>query len=51
MDRLVHYFSTYKLPRSGAGHVSVGDAYGRTRAEAVIEAAIVDYKAKFGDAG
>jgi inorganic pyrophosphatase len=48
VDRLLHYFATYKLPRSGHHRVSVGDPYGRAHAEAVISAAIEDYRAEFG---
>jgi inorganic pyrophosphatase len=44
VDRLIHYFSTYKRPRSGHDRVSVGDPYSRTHAEAVITAAIADYR-------
>ena len=54
VDRLIHYFSTYKLPRSGDHRVSVGDPYDRQHAEAVIAAALSDYSREFvpsGDAG
>jgi len=54
VERLIHYFSTYKLPHSGASSVSVGVAYGRAHAEAVVAAAIDDYRERFpasGDAG
>lgn len=47
VDRLAHYFSTYKLPRSGDHRVSVGDPYGRAHAEAVVSAAMSDYRQKF----
>ena len=47
VDRLVHYFSTYKMPRAGGGRVVVGDPYDRAHAEAVIAAAMADYRAKF----
>ena len=48
VDRLLHYFATYKLPRSGHHRVSVGEPYGRAHAEAVVSAAIADYVAEFG---
>jgi len=51
VERLIHYFSTYKLPRSGTGPASVGAPYGRVHAEAVISAAIEDYRTEFGSAG
>lgn len=47
VDRLVHYFSTYKSPRSGVGGTSVGDPYGRAHAEAVVKAAMADYARAF----
>jgi len=51
VDRLLHYFSTYKRPRSGTDQVSVGDPYRRAHAEAVILAAIADYRHEFHPAG
>jgi inorganic pyrophosphatase len=50
VDRLVHYFSTYKLPRDGRHEVRVGEPYGRAHGEAVITAAMEDYGVKFGSA-
>ena len=47
VDRLMHYFSTYKLPRSGDARVSVGEPYNRAHAEAVILAAMSDYRRAF----
>src|SRR5690606_38381004 len=49
VDRLVHYFSTYKQPRSGDSSVFVGEPYDRSHAEAVVLAAIEDYRRAFGD--
>jgi inorganic pyrophosphatase len=47
VDRLTHYFETYKLrPGEPAGTV-VSVRYGRTHAEAVITAALTDYQAHF----
>ena len=48
IDRLRHYFLTYKLVPEGAADVSIGEAYGRLHAEGVIEAAIVDYDEAYG---
>ena len=47
VDRLAHYFSTYKLNQSDGRDVSVGAAYGRSHAEAVVTAAMSDYAAAF----
>lgn len=51
LHRLIHYFSTYKLQRSGAHWVKLGDPYDREHAEAVVSAAMVDYREKFGGGG
>ena len=51
VDRLMHYFSTYKLPHSETHRVSVGDPYGRLHAEQVIAAAIADYAQVFQPSG
>ncbi len=51
VDRLIHYFSTYKRPRSGDHVVRVGEPYPRAHAEAVVSAAIADYEERFGSAG
>lgn len=48
LERLRHYFETYKLTPETAGTVSIGDAYGRDHAEQVIRAAIEDYDAEYG---
>lgn len=47
IDRLIHYFSTYKRHRSEAHTVSVGEPYDRAHAEAVITAAMEDYRREF----
>lgn len=47
VDRLIHYFSTYKLRPASAGDVSVGEPYDRAHAEAVVAAALEDYRAEF----
>lgn len=51
VERLIHYFTTYKLqpghPGDSPPTVSVGEAYDRDHAHAVIEAAIQDYAEHF----
>ncbi len=47
VDRLLHYFSTYKQHRPEVHEVSVGDPYGRAHAEAVVTAAMADYENEF----
>lgn len=46
VGRLLHYFSTYKLRPEHAGAVTVGEPYGRGHAEAVVKAALEDYRAE-----
>ena len=48
IGRLIHYFSTYKLRPESAGAVVVGRPYGRTHAEAVVDASLDDYREHFG---
>lgn len=48
VDRLRHYFLTYKLMPEQPTEVSIGEGYGRDHAEAVIQAAIEDYQSEFG---
>jgi inorganic pyrophosphatase len=47
VGRLIHYFSTYKLRPEKAGSVKVGPPYGREHAEAVVAAALEDYREAF----
>ncbi len=48
VDRLRHYFSTYKLlPGEPSQSVKVGAPYGREHAHAVLQAAIDDYRERF----
>ena len=49
VGRLIHYFSTYKLRPEPSGSVQVGLPYGRSHAEAVVTAALDDYRDAFGD--
>lgn len=48
VERLRHYFRTYKAAPNREDSVSIGDSYGREHAERVILAAIDDYDAEFG---
>lgn len=54
VDRLIHYFSTYKLTstelESGEKPlVEIGKPYGREHAEKVVRAAMLDYENEFGE--
>jgi inorganic pyrophosphatase len=48
VERLRHYFLTYKLEPAGDPRVQISPAYGRDHAFAVIEAARADYADAFG---
>jgi inorganic pyrophosphatase len=48
LERLVHYFSTYKLVSGEAPQLSVTGRYGYEDAARVINASIEDYREKFG---
>lgn len=47
VDRLVHYFSTYKLMPGTENHASVSGIYGRAHALDVVQAAMADYKESY----
>ncbi|TWU24642.1 inorganic pyrophosphatase [Bythopirellula polymerisocia] len=49
VNRLRHYFSTYKMLTPDDPPVKVGEAYSRDHAEQVIEAALADYAEQFGE--
>jgi len=50
IDRLCHYFLTYKdLPGTDSPKVEITDVYSRVEAQAVIGAAITDYKLEYGN--
>ena len=49
IDRLMHYFLTYKLNPGQPHDVSIGKPYGFEHASKVIEAAVADYAETFGD--
>lgn len=47
VDRLKHYFATYKQDRSGKSQVVIHDVYSREKAYQVVKAALEDYEAAF----
>jgi inorganic pyrophosphatase len=47
IDRLRHYFLTYKMIPEGGPEISIGPAYGRDHAMQVIEASRRDYQKAF----
>lgn len=49
IERLRHYFSTYKMVPGQDNDVRIHDTYGRDYALDVIRAAIKDYHEEFGD--
>ena len=44
VNRLLHYFKTYKLGSGPAADVTVGKPYNRAQAEKVINASLLDYR-------
>lgn len=48
VERLRHYFSTYKLIPGEESQVSIAAEYSREHAEKVIEAAMADYQEEYG---
>jgi inorganic pyrophosphatase len=48
IERLRHYFSTYKLIPGTPPHSSVESVYGRDHAYTVVKAALEDYDEEFG---
>ncbi|MCK5902799.1 MAG: inorganic pyrophosphatase [Cocleimonas sp.] len=48
IERLHHYFSTYKLQPGKESSVTIGDVYGKAHATAVIKASMEDYNERFG---
>jgi inorganic pyrophosphatase len=49
VERLRHYFSTYKLIPGEPSQTSIDAAYNRQHAELVIEAAMADYREEYGE--
>jgi inorganic pyrophosphatase len=50
VERLQHYFSTYKLVPGQRARVRIDRVYGRAHARAVVRAAMADYAETFGAA-
>ncbi|HOJ03817.1 MAG TPA: inorganic pyrophosphatase [Bacteroidota bacterium] len=48
VERLRHYFSTYKLVPGEQHNVQIEGCYGREHAESVIRAAMEDYQEEYG---
>jgi inorganic pyrophosphatase len=48
IERMRHYFMTYKLIPGEDNKVSIGPAYGFDHAKIVIQASIADYNSEFG---
>ena len=48
VDRLQHYFSTYKLLPGSSSSVTVAGVYGRAHAMKVVQASIEDYEEEYG---
>jgi inorganic pyrophosphatase len=48
IERLGHYFATYKLVPGEESQVSVGAAYGSATAQEIVAAAIEDYEEVYG---
>lgn len=51
IERLEHYFSTYKLVPGEPANIRVAGTYGFEHASAVVQAAMEDYQAHFGSSG
>jgi len=47
VDRLVHYFSTYKLMPGTENQISVSGIYGSAHAREVVKAAMADYQESY----
>lgn len=49
VERLSHYFRTYKQRAQQSAQVHVGEPYGKAHAEKVIRTSIADYNQTFGE--
>jgi len=49
IERLHHYFMTYKIQPGKELSVEIGDAYGREHAKKVIKASMEDYQERYGE--
>lgn len=48
VERMQHYFETYKLVTGEPSSVSIGEPYGREHAQSVVKAAMADYQDEYG---
>lgn len=48
VERLHHYFTTYKIQPGKTASVTIGEAYGKEHAEKVIQASMDDYQELYG---
>jgi inorganic pyrophosphatase len=48
MDRLIHYFETYKLTPGAPPTTAIRERYDAVHAFAVVEASMEDYQERFG---
>jgi len=49
IERLDHYFKTYKMLPGKECTVKIGDAYGREHAQKVVKASMEDYQERYGE--
>ena len=49
IERLDHYFRTYKMLPGKKSTVEIGEAYGREHAQKVVKASMADYQERYGD--
>ena len=49
IERLDHYFRTYKMLPGKESTVEIGEAYGREHAQKVVKASMADYQERYGD--
>lgn len=49
LERLTHYFATYKLLPGASNKVTIACTYQREHAEAVVTASLEDYKETYGE--
>ena len=49
IERLHHYFTTYKIQPGKELAVEIGEAYGKEHAQKVIKASMEDYQERYGE--
>ena len=49
IERLDHYFNTYKMVPGKECTVKIGEAYGREHAQKVVKASMEDYQERYGE--